>query len=268
MSGWTGTGKTSAARILRRLVGCSKVGYEELNAASERGIDTIRDIESQAGMNPLEGSVKMWVLDEAHALTRDSQGALLKITEDPPEDVYLVLCTTNPEKLLPALIGRCKHLKFEQLDEDQLEEVLKRVCKEEKVELSKKVIRQLVEAADGSARSAINLLESIMDFEDEKEQLNCIVKQNAKIQAIEIARALVKDKPSWKEVATILRNVKEDPEKMRRMIMSYASSILLNGQDNPKMDFILTAFEPNVFDSGMPGFVGRCREVCANSRRI
>lgn len=261
LSGNTGTGKTSTARILRRLLKCHKIDYEEMNAASVRGIETVRDIEQQAGLQPMAGKSRTWVIDEIHQWTKDAQGAFLKILEDTPEHVYFILCSTNPEKLLPAMIGRCTHLKLESIDDEVLVEIIKEVSSNEEIEISKKAIRQIIGASGGSARTALTILETILDITDEEERLDCIIKQSAKIQSIELCREIIKPKAKWKDVAKILRSIKEEPEKIRRMVLGYAAKIILNGIDNPKLDYILIEFEGAFYDSGLGGLVRACRMV-------
>lgn len=263
LSGPTGVGKTSFAHVLRRLLKISVTDYDEINAASDRGIDIIRDIESKSGFGGMNGEYRMVVLDECGQLSKDAMVALLKVLENDKQTwVYYVLCTTDDDKLLPTLKNRCARLYLELLEEEHILEILQRAQEHMSVKLHKKVIKQLVEAAEGSGRTALQIFESVIGIDGVSEQLECITKQSPKALAIEIARAITKPKASWKDVSKLLRDVKDDPEKIRRSILGYASAMLLNGMNNPKLHYILIEFESNLYDSGMSGLVRAAYEVC------
>ena len=122
--GPTGCGKTTLARIIAKEVGAVKNDFREVDSADFRGIDTIRDMRKQCSFSPLEGTAKAWLLDEVHKSTNDAQNALLKGLEDPPPNTYFILATTDPQKLLPTIRGRCTQYPVEVLADKDMRKLL------------------------------------------------------------------------------------------------------------------------------------------------
>ncbi len=103
-SGPRGTGKTSVARILAREIGCHEHDLMEIDAASNRGIDDIRSLRESVYTVPLRGACKVYIIDEAHMITKDAANAFLKTLEEPPKHVVFILATTEPQKLLETIV--------------------------------------------------------------------------------------------------------------------------------------------------------------------
>jgi len=262
MTGPSGTGKTTAARIVRRELGCGNLDYKEIDSADFRGVDTIRDIRHNSQLSPVEGKVRVWLLDECHQLTKDAQNALLKALEDPPSHCYFILATTDPDKLLPTIRTRCTEFSWSPLPRRRMERLLREVAHSEGKDLPEEVARQVATDAMGSARQALVVLEKIIDLPP-KRMLKTAARQAERAnQVIELCRALFKRAP-WKTIATILNGLqKEDPEKTRRAIMGYCRTVVLNNDKlDPQAAFVMSVFKENVYDSGFDGLVGLCTEV-------
>ena len=266
--GPSGTGKTTLARIVANDLGCMENDYNEVNcAALESPMDSIRDIRTRMSLAPMNGSCRVWVLDELQSFSRAgfAAQALLKALEDTPRHVYFMLCTTDPEKINTAVKNRCTKIKLQSLSKGALDELVREVMEKEGLELSDDVVNHIVETSDGSAREALVFLHQISGLESEEEQIDVVQKSSVKAQGIELARALMDARNKWADVAKILKGIDEEPESIRHLVLSYANSVLLSGKQHPRAYLILCAFESNFFDSKKAGLTRACYEVvCAN----
>lgn len=253
-SGPTGCGKTTLGRITAKMLDCADDDYTEVDSADFRGIDTVRDIRRNMYYAPLIGSRRVWLIDECHKMTNDAQNALLKALEDPPAHVYFILCTTEPEKLLKTIVGRCSHYVVSPLTDRQLEKLLKRVCKAEKKKVPQEVIEQIIEDSLGHPRNALQTLGQVINL-DQDEMLEASQKATEEVsQSIELCRALFK-KSSWKKVAAILKSMdKSDPESVRRHVLGYCASVL-EKEDSSRAYLAMDAFEEPTYNIGWPGIV-------------
>lgn len=262
LAGASGVGKTTVARILKRELGCSNNDFHELNCADDRGVETVRGIRSRMNLSPVNGKCRIWLIDEAHKLTSDAQNAFLKPLEDTPDHVYFILCTTEPNKLISTIRTRSTQINLSALKQDDLQRLIVAVAKREKVKLSEEVSIKIAENADGSARKALVLLNSVIGLDDEDEMLDAIAKSDVKKQAIEIARVLIKPGVKWEQVRAVLAEVDldaESPEQLRYMILGYASSIMLKGGKlTPRAALILEAFADPYYNSGKAGLIRSC----------
>jgi DNA polymerase-3 subunit gamma/tau len=251
LSGPSGCGKTTLARILRGRVGCHPLhDFFELNCADERGIDTVRQIARQMRTAALKKS-KMWLIDEAHKLTGDAQNAFLKILEDTPPDVYIVLATTDPEKLIATVRNRCTEIRLSVVSESDLKELVSFVAEKAGFAIDGDVADKIIDAAEGSPRRALVLLNQIAHVESAAEQLKMIQHADQKRDAIEICRALMNARTAWPDMAKILKEVKiDEPEQIRRLIRAYCSSILLSGKPAGRAAMILDFTRTLWYDRG------------------
>lgn len=252
LTGSEGNGKTTLARICSRLLGCHKTDYKEIDTADNRGIDTIRSIKDRMYLSPFGGGrSKVYCFDEVHQSTKDAQSAMLKILEDgAPDNVYFFLCTTDPTKLLKTIRSRCTEWRMMPLKAPAMTELIQRVVKEEGAKLDKEVTERIVEVAEGLPRKALVLLGQVLSLDKKEDQLQAVLSNDSKNQAIELARAVMFQR-DWNKVAKILKNLDEDPEGIRRLIMGYASSVLLSGGKNgKKAAYVLNAFLDPYYDCG------------------
>ena len=257
LHGPTGCGKTTLARIIARELGVSNADLKEIDSADFRGIDTIREIRKQSQYMPLASPYRVWILDEVHMLTREAQSALLKTLEDTPKHVYFILCTTDPQKLLPTIRGRCSQFQVQTINDKEMKLLLRRVVKAEKESLTKEVYVQIVQDSLGHPRNALQILAQVLAVEEDR-RLE-VARRTAEVQSqtIELCRALVGVAP-WKKVSGILGGLKEeDAEKIRRAVLGYCQAILLKGENNGAAVIMEEFIEP-FFSSGFPGLVLAC----------
>ena len=263
LTGETGCGKTTVGRIILKRLGCVGSDLTEVDSGQFRGIDTVREIRAQSHYKAREGNNRGWLLDEIHSATKDAMTALLKLLEDPPTHVYLVLCTTEPQKLLSTIKGRCTTFNMSPLNERQMSSLLKGIVKREEEELDDTIYEQIIENANGHPRNAIQVLEQVLSVPPES-RLEIAKKTEEEVQdAIELCRALGRG-AQWKEISSILKGLKDqDAEGIRRLVLNYCQSVLLN-KDDKLYGLILEEFmEPN-FTNGFPQLVYACYSVTKN----
>ncbi|HUW44466.1 MAG TPA: AAA family ATPase, partial [Dehalococcoidia bacterium] len=249
----SGCGKTTLARILKTELNCHDMDFKEMNCADFRGIDTIREISRLMHLAPTGGSVRIWLLDEVHQLSKDGQHAALKILEDTPSHVYFFLCTTDPQKLLKTIQTRCCNMPVRLLTHTEVGSLVQRVCKREKVPISEDVLEEIVSSAQGSARTALVCLDKVLNL-SEGERVEAIQQTLAdENEAIELCRALIK-KDTWPKVAGILKNLKGEPESIRYAVLGYARAVLLKNTDHQAYK-VICAFENNFYDSKAAGLI-------------
>ena len=161
-SGSRGTGKTSVARIFARAVGCTPTDLYEMDAASNRGIDDVREIRESVNTLPFESRYKVYIIDEVHMLTKDAWNAFLKTLEEPPRHVVFILATTEFEKVPETVISRCQTFSFKQPNQTILKDFALSIAKLEGVTLEPAAAELVALLGDGSFRDAHGILEKVL----------------------------------------------------------------------------------------------------------
>ena len=188
-TGTRGTGKTTTARILAKALNCTgnpadgqlpcgecenckaiKEGrfldVIEMDAASNNGVDDIRDLIDRVNYPPMVGRYKVYIIDEVHMLSTSAENAFLKTLEEPPAHVIFILATTNPEKVRETIRSRCMRLDFRRVSEDDLIEGMARICRRKQVNITRDALALVAQKADGSVRDGLSILEQCISGGD------------------------------------------------------------------------------------------------------
>lgn len=261
LSGPSGVGKTTLARILQTKLNCSDKDFTEINCAENCGVDKIRTLCSQSNVLPMnEGGTRIWYLDESHMISGGGQQASLGMLENAPDHAYYILATTEPQKLINTIHTRCTELKLRKLTPTELTSLVKSIMEKEGIELSSPVIAELVEVADGSARKALVLLDQVHGLDDDESKLDAIRKQDGKRQAYGLLKMLAFGPvPKWADVSKLLKGIEEEPETIRRQMLGLAAKVMLDRANVAnRIVNIINQFDCNFFDSGKAGLYRAC----------
>src|SRR3954466_2837270 len=189
--GTRGTGKTSTARILAKCLNCESsdgptpepcgkcnscqaiargddIDVIEIDAASNTGVDNVRDIIANAAYRPARSRFKVYIIDEVHMLSKAAFNALLKIMEEPPEHVKFILATTEPEKVLPTILSRCQRYDFRNIPTKEIAAHLKEITKKEKIQADEDALLLVAKAGAGSMRDSLSLLDRLLSIGEKK----------------------------------------------------------------------------------------------------
>lgn len=184
-----GTGKTTISKIFARNINCldpkdgiacgkcdhCKVSFSkdcidiiEIDAASNNGVDEIRELKNKISLVPSELKYKVYIIDEVHMLSIGAFNALLKTLEEPPEHAIFILATTDPQKVPETIVSRCQCFSFKKISVDTIKEKLDYVCKEEKIKIDEEVLENIAILSDGGLRDALGLLDKLTSYTDKK----------------------------------------------------------------------------------------------------
>ncbi|OUN61802.1 DNA polymerase III subunit gamma/tau [Faecalitalea cylindroides] len=179
-----GTGKTSIAKIFAKMLNCEDESNKpcgkctnckmvqngshpdiiEIDAASNNGVDEVRNLIDKVKYAPMQGKYKVYIIDEVHMMTTGAFNALLKTIEEPPAHVVFILATTEPNKVIPTIISRCQRFDFNKVSQKDIEKRLSIVCKEEKIEIDPEAIFLIAQLADGGMRDSLSILDQCIAY--------------------------------------------------------------------------------------------------------
>lgn len=179
-----GTGKTSIAKIFAKMLNCEDESNKpcgkctnckmvqngshpdiiEIDAASNNGVDEVRNLIDKVKYAPMQGKYKVYIIDEVHMMTTGAFNALLKTIEEPPAHVVFILATTEPNKVIPTIISRCQRFDFNKVSQKDIEKRLSIVCKEEKIRIDPEAISLIAQLADGGMRDSLSILDQCIAY--------------------------------------------------------------------------------------------------------
>ena len=203
-SGPRGTGKTSMAKIFANTINCESIvdgekcnncvfctqnkndDIIEIDAASNNGVDEIRELRSKVSLVPSLGKYKVYIIDEVHMLTVGAFNALLKTLEEPPNHAVFILATTEPHKIPLTILSRCQQFNFKKISENTIFERLSYIANKEKINITKDAIMEIATTCDGGMRDAISMLDQAHSYSSENIDLNVINDINGNVSEEEI----------------------------------------------------------------------------------
>lgn len=258
ISGSSGCGKTTAARILAREFGASENSVFELNAANTRGIDNIREITVNAQKSTIDGNAKVYIFDESHQLTASAQECLLKILEDHPRDCYFIFCTTEPKNIIPTIRNRCTKFEMASLSEGKIRQLLDNVVKKAGIEVKPEILDAVAVTSEGSPRAAIVALETVMEVDNLDDAINLLLKGTEKdVEIIELCKLMYAApavrKQKWQLILQKFDALDGEPENIRKAILGYLYKKLVTAENiNEAEDLsnLIQIFSFSVFYGG------------------
>ena len=272
-SGPRGTGKTSIAKIMAKTVNCleQKNGIPccncvnctqienkqttdviEIDAASNNGVDEIREIRNKVNLVPSTGKYKVYIIDEVHMLTAGAFNALLKTLEEPPAHIIFILATTEPHKIPATILSRCQRFDFKKIPENQIVDRLKDITKKENIEIEDEALRAIAQLSDGGMRDSINLLDQAASYSETKIKLDDIYKINgtlsdkAKLEFVEnivdndLISLLSKINEYNDEGKNLVKVIEDIADTLKKLLLikttpEYAKTLIYEYEDYNKM---------------------------------
>ena len=269
-----GTGKTSIAKILARTVNCEEpvdsspcekcsnclaskdfrsVDIVEIDAASNNGVDEIRELKNKISFVPAELKYKVYIIDEVHMLSTGAFNALLKTLEEPPAHVIFILATTELQKVPATIISRCQTLEFKKIDDQSMNKKLSEICEKEKIKIDDSGINEIIRNSNGGLRDAIGLLEKANSFTNKKIDSDVIKEISGNVSSDELKEFFENFKEN--KVEELLDKINEyysngiDLIKFANNVVEYLRNNMINEKNyDPKLCKYIFALD-NVVNS-------------------
>lgn len=225
-TGPSGIGKTTTARIVATDLNAEIL---EIDAASNSGVDAMRSLVEQGSHMALSGAgQRMFLIDEAHRLSRNSWDVLLKFLEEPPDHLYIALCTTEITKVPDTIVTRCYHVAFRPLKDNEIEDLLSVVSEAEGWTPTADVMLAVKQAGTGQPRKALSILQAVHDAPSREEVRRIIALTEETDALINLCRYLIKPKPQWQQIAEFLAKIDDaDYENASTLAGRYILTVLL-----------------------------------------
>ncbi len=212
-AGPRGTGKTSIAKIFAKILNCQNlknmepcnkcvsceqannnqnIDIIEIDAASNNGVDEIREIRNKITLVPTNSKYKIYIIDEVHMLTNQAFNALLKTLEEPPAHIIFIFATTEPHKIPKTILSRCQRFDYKKVSNDKIVERLKTIAKNEKIKVTDEALKEIARLSDGGMRDSISLLDQAVAYSDDEITIKDIHDINGTVLPTEIENFVIK----------------------------------------------------------------------------
>jgi len=267
--GPAGCGKSTLAMVVKNELGISDEDCREYDTANTRGIDTVREIGANVNYAPSNGSRKCIILEECHQITGVAQEGLLRSLENCPSHMFFILCTTEPEKLKDTLLRRCIKYEVKPLIKTKMINYLKSILEKENFDVAEypiDILKKIADESKGSPGISLSLLDEILDMESTEDIINTIENITSRSSdVINIARILLENKTvddKWKEIKSILKDMKGEPESVRYAILNYLNKVMLGDKGGKMIAAAMIPFTESVMYSGKAGITLACWYAC------
>ena len=247
-TGPSGTGKTTLARIVATAVEASVM---EIDAASHSGVDDIRVLVSTSGYKPLVANKMMYIIDECHALSKPAWQALLKLVEEPPDWLFIALCTTEVQKVPETVKNRCYRVLLKSLKPVEIEDFVDTIAGLEGWEVTPETFQAIVQAAEGSPRRALSVLQAGHAARNREELAQVVAQVDSDTSPTqELAKLLISGNRDWKRARGLLEQIDDEDEAVS-IICSYIAAAISRAEEAAAQKYwwVLEAFiQANTYD--------------------
>ena len=251
-SGTRGTGKTTVAKIFAKTINCFNLkegkpcekcevcqtintdeiqDIIEIDAASNNGVDEIRELKNKVNLVPTSCKYKVYIIDEVHMLSIGAFNALLKTLEEPPAHAIFILATTEPQKIPITILSRCQRYDFKKISIENLVKRLEEISKKENIEITKECLCEISKLGDGSMRDSIGILEQVFSFADNKITMEDIYEISGSLSSLQIANLIIDIKEQNIEkvldLVEILNNSGKDFMRITEDLMLFSRNLLI-----------------------------------------
>ena len=262
-----GVGKTSVARIVAKVVNCenpseqnpcgkcvsclevtggNSIDVLEIDGASNNGVDEIRALRENVKFSPSKGKYKVYIIDEIHMLSTGAFNALLKTLEEPPAHVKFIFATTEPHKVLPTIISRCQRFDFRRLGPKTILSRIQQIAETEKIDIDEHASLLIAEAADGSLRDALVILDQMVSFSDKKIASEDVVELLGMVRKsviFALTDAVIKNDPKEivERIDSLISGGKAPAQIANSLVKHFRDMMILKSTDNvPTLDMSFT----------------------------
>ena len=242
-SGPRGTGQTTTAKIIARMVNCTNLvdgkpcgvceccknifnnnDVVEIDAASNNGVDEIRELRDKVNLVPTLAKYKVYIIDEVHMLTVQAFNALLKTLEEPPSHVIFILATTEPHKIPLTIASRCQKFQFSKVSDDQIVNRLRQIVGNENVQITDDALYEIARLSDGGMRDAINFLDQLISYKDSEITIDDVYQVNGSVSYDDIYKFIVDINAGNKSE---IINVVEEIDHTGKSIIKFIDEVII-----------------------------------------